>query len=72
MVNRANAKPSEDAVAFSTWLIDEAKEEWEFEQHWLATKKVATLNPDQPALVDGSGLTGVRTEKGAIRHRSKA
>ena len=72
LVNRSNAEPSEDAVALSTWLIDEAKAEWEFEQQWLATKKVATLNPNQPALIDGSGLTGVRTEKGAIRHRSKA
>ena len=72
LVNRSNAEPSEDAVAFATWLIDEAKAEFEFEQQWLATKKVATLNPNQPALIGGSGLTGVRTEKRAVRHRSKA
>ena len=72
VVNRSNAEPSEDAVAFGTWLIDEAKAEFEFEQQWLATKKVASLNPDQPALIGGSGLAGVRTEKRAVRHRSKA
>ena len=72
LVNRSNAEPSEDAVAFATWLIDEAKAEFEFEQQWLATKKVASLNHDQPALIGGSGLTGVRTEKRAVRHRSKA
>ena len=72
LVNRSNAEPSEDAVAFSTWLIDEAAADFESEQQWLATKKVLTLNRNPQALIGVSGLTGARIGKRAVRHRTNS
>ncbi len=71
LVKRSNREPSADAAAFAAWLINEAKADFEFEHQWLATKKVATLNPHQPASVDASGLTRATKPNRAASRRSK-
>lgn len=71
LVKRSNREPSAVAAAFATWLMNEAKADFEFEQHWLATKKVLTVNPQQPASIDASGLTRATKATRAATRRSQ-